>query len=567
MMDTARWEKLEKRLRLLPGVMAWALFLSLVGFSYLVPQWMAYFLLMYALYWVLRTGIYLSALLRCFFYVLRDAEVNWWARCLRLAQNPTQSLQTLEGHQQRWWEKRGIPSSQGDVLSRSRRTLAWLKLFATDREEFRKKRAEREEYLSLKRYLAMGAERPQLEKIQHLVIIPTYKEGMPTLVPTFEHLVQSNFPLERLHILVAGEAADPDFVLRQKDIKARFGQVLPHLYFTTHTLKAGEVVGKSSNQASAIRWFSDQILAKLAIAPTDLLVTSLDADYRVHPEYFANLTYRFVVDPDRDYHLYQPIPMFFNNIWKVNMFSRINATMGTQIQMARQMDHRENRNFSSYAICYQTIRESGYWDVDVIQEDSRLFWKVFFRYGEKVRVEPLFLPVFGDAVHSASYRKAIASLYDQMRRWAWGASDVPYVIARCLRHREIPLLARVRAMVDVITNYFNWATMPIILALGAFFPFYLNPAFAETVIGYNLPLFTSRLLTLTSLAAIVFLTIDSMMAPVKPAKWQGWRRAMVYLQWLSMPLMGILFAALPAIDAQTRLMMNRSLEYKVTEKE
>jgi len=567
MSDTVRWAKLEKRLRLLPGMMAWALFLSLVGFSYLVPQLMAYFLLMYALYWVTRTGIYLTALLRCFFYVLRDTEVNWWARCLRLANNPIESLQTLEARQRRWWEQRGIPSDAVGWVARTRRGLAWVKLFATRREEFRQKRAEREECLSLKRYLEMENSAPRLQNIQHLVIIPTYKEGMTTLVPTFEHLVQSNFPLERLHILVAGEAADQDFQVRQKEIQSHFGKLLPNLHFTVHTLQSGEVVGKSSNQVSAIRWFSEVVLGKLQIAHRDLLVTSLDADYRVHPEYFANLSYRYVVDPERNYHLYQPIPMFFNNIWKVNMFSRINATMGTQIQMARQMDHRENRNFSSYAISYQTIRGAGYWDVDVIQEDSRLFWKVFFRYGEKVRVEPLFLPVFGDAVHSASYRKALASLYDQMRRWAWGASDVPYVIARCLRHREIPLWVRMRATVDVITNYFNWATMPIILALGAFFPFYLNPAFAETVIGYNLPLFTSRLLTLTSLAAIVFLTIDSMMAPVKPAKWKGWRRAMVYLQWLSMPLMGILFAALPAIDAQTRLMMNRSLEYKVTEKE
>ena len=39
-----------------------------------------------------------------------------------------------------------------------------------------------------------------------------------------------------------------------------------------------------------------------------------------------------------------------------------------------------------------------------------------------------------------------------------------------------------------------------------------------------------------------------------------------YAQWIGLPFVGILFSTLPALDAQTRLLTGRYLEYRVTEK-
>ena len=41
---------------------------------------------------------------------------------------------------------------------------------------------------------------------------------------------------------------------------------------------------------------------------------------------------------------------------------------------------------------------------------------------------------------------------------------------------------------------------------------------------------------------------------------------MSYAQWIGLPIIGILFSNLPALDAQTRLLTGRYLEYRVTEK-
>ncbi len=536
-------------------------------FSYLAVTWVAYFLLVYALYWVFRTFKQMFNLLLCFFHVLKDTEINWWARCLRLERGAGKYLETLLQEQRAWYQTRHSNYDSRLIWSRLQRRAIRLWEFFAHPDTFRILAAREDEIVRLRRYAEMpAAVRIKPMQIHHLVIVPTYKEGMNVLIPTLEHLMDVNYDLERVHILIAGEGADKTFAEVRKAILKLVGTKLPNLYFNVHQLTVGEIAGKSSNQTSALKWFETHVFASLGITKEQLVVTSLDADYRVYPEYFADLTFNYVTDPDRKFHIYQTIPMFFNNIWKVNLFSRINSTLGTQIQMARQLDYRQNRNFSSYAAAYATIKQAGYWYVDVIQEDSRLFWKIYFAFGHRVRVEPLFLPVFGDAVFDRSYAKSLQSLYDQMRRWAWGASDVPFVMVQAWDHPEIPLWSRVRSVWDVISNYFNWTTMPVILAIGTLLPFYLNHAFAKTVMGYNLPVFTSRLLTLTSVIVVVFLLVDARLAPRKPKEWQPWRRMLTYLQWMLMPIMGILFSALPAIDAQTKLLRGKKLQYIVTKK-
>ena len=44
------------------------------------------------------------------------------------------------------------------------------------------------------------------------------------------------------------------------------------------------------------------------------------------------------------------------------------------------------------------------------------------------------------------------------------------------------------------------------------------------------------------------------------------RRVSSYGQWFLMPVMGFVFAALPALDAQTRMMIKKPIDYKVVEK-
>ena len=56
------------------------------------------------------------------------------------------------------------------------------------------------------------------------------------------------------------------------------------------------------------------------------------------------------------------------------------------------------------------------------------------------------------------------------------------------------------------------------------------------------------------------------MLPPKPADWPWWRRVAAHLQYFAYPVVGLVLSVLPALEAHTRLMLGRYLEYRVTEK-
>ena len=139
---------------------------------------------------------------------------------------------------------------------------------------------------------------------------------------------------------------------------------------------------------------------------------------------------------------------------------------------------------------------------DAIPEDSRFYWKSYFRYGDRFRAVPLFIPIYGDAVRAKTYWRSMASQYLQARRWAWGVTDIPYVIQNAIRHTEIPFWSRVWRIVNLFGEHINWAIAPFVIMFGATMPLLLNPAFAETTLGQNLPLYATTMLSIGRAGAV-----------------------------------------------------------------
>jgi hypothetical protein len=65
---------------------------------------------------------------------------------------------------------------------------------------------------------------------------------------------------------------------------------------------------------------------------------------------------------------------------------------------------------------------------------------------------------------------------------------------------------------------------------------------------------------------VFFLYFEILLLPPKPANWPLWKRAGVYVQYFAYPIVGLVLSVLPALEAHTRLLFGRYLEYRVTEK-
>jgi len=108
----------------------------------------------------------------------------------------------------------------------------------------------------------------------------------------------------------------------------------------------------------------------------------------------------------------------------------------------------------------------------------------------------------------------------------------------------------------------NW----FIITFGATLPAIINPQFKYTVLGRNLPIVASQVLTISAVFLIIVLIIDAKAKPKRPVTFSKKKIPILILQWITMPAVTFFYNALPGLDAHTRLMLGKYLEYRVTEK-
>jgi hypothetical protein len=94
--------------------------------------------------------------------------------------------------------------------------------------------------------------------------------------------------------------------------------------------------------------------------------------------------------------------------------------------------------------------------------------------------------------------------------------------------------------------------------------------FNFTVLSFNLPILTSRIMTVSMIGMFVSAILSTMLLPPIPQEMKWYKRwakkSSVFLQWVFLPITLILFGSFPALDAQIRLMAGRYMGFWVTEK-
>ncbi|HVB78282.1 MAG TPA: glycosyltransferase family 2 protein [Candidatus Nitrosotalea sp.] len=399
----------------------------------------------------------------------------------------------------------------------------------------------------------------------HLSVIPTYTEPYHVLEKTIQAIVDSNYPDHLKLIGVITRVTDKPGWKNVARLKAKFGPRLGGFYHIKDPMEPPLVPGKSA----AMNWGGRDMVRRLSAEGRDLsriLITDLDSDYQVHPQYFAWISWNHARLELRDFAIWQPVPLFHNNIWEVPTAVRVMSASTSQWQMFLHSRPHRLVAFSSYTCSLRFVRDVGYWDKDVIPEDSRFYWKAFFTFGQRFSVRSVWLPLYGDSPQSHDYAATHLSQYNQIKRWAWGITDVPYVLKRLFEHPEIPLGLRLRRFSNLFLNHLNWIFLPVLLMFGASIPVWVSVDFSITDLGQNLWIYSSTLLTATLSTVVVLILLEHLMLPPKPASWGRIRRSAVYLQYFSYPIVGLMLSVLPALEAHTRLLLGKYLEYRVTEK-
>lgn len=398
------------------------------------------------------------------------------------------------------------------------------------------------------------------ERVHHLIIIPTYKEDDAILAETLDHVARQDFPGERVSVVLAFEARDRQAAGRAGRLLRRYQHRFANMWTFFHVLKEGETAGKSSNLA----WAAPRACAMLerrGLDPADVLVTICDADSRLDAKYLSALAYEHLADPGRADRLYQPALLFHANLDRLSPPLRATNSAYSVWSLARLGFGSRLVLQSTYSLPLELCRRVGYWDVDVICEDSRICFKVLQHVGASARVKPIYLPVLCDAAEGATPWETVTAHYQQIRRWAWGASDVPYVLQGLTRPGKAR--APLAPVLGFIEDHLTWPTHWFLITLGTKALPFLAPAIVASPEGAWLIAAGGTLLSLCLPFIVIGATVDLLLrgGPRDVGEWAG-----ELVGWALMPVITLALTTLPALDAHTRLLLGRGIGYTPTPK-
>jgi cellulose synthase/poly-beta-1,6-N-acetylglucosamine synthase-like glycosyltransferase len=407
---------------------------------------------------------------------------------------------------------------------------------------------------------------PDWTKVQHIIIIPTVQEPVHLIERALKSLLDQKFPKKQLSVVVAFEERGTGWEERAAEILRKFRGKFGDLLITKHKLAKGEAIGKHSNCRKAILEAKKILIDPGKFNPDYVTVTSSDVDHVFHPNHFAYLTFKFLDSPHRYERFWQAAIVFYNNFWRLPALTRVSNTFGSIWNIAILARTDRIINQQNYSLSYGLLKRVGFWDPKVIPEDYHLFFKAFFLTKGRVEVEPIYLPLSVDAAESTSFLKTLKNQYEQFKRWAWGVSDDPYVIKNYFLSTRVSFWAKTLRTIRIIEDHFLWPVNWFIVTLGINILSVINPRFSRTAIGFNLPRLSSTILSICLVSLAIILYIDSKQRPPRPREVPRWKAMLIPFEFILMPISGFIFTALPGLDAHTRLMLGKYLEYRVTEK-
>lgn len=515
---TGRDYKIYRLLEMFPGLFSVGTLVILSVLSYFRPVWVAYFLIAFDVYWLLLV-IYMAVfLISSYRQLRRGLRTNWRAKCEELP-----ALAKTAG-----------ASLPADCLIKN--GLTW-------------------------------------QEVDHLIVLPAYKESVEVISDCLNGLLADGFPSAKMIVALTLEerGGKEEAEERAAIIRASFGDKFGRFLVTIHPDNLpGELRVKGANQAWAARIAKRDIIDKEGMDYNRLVVSVFDIDTVVKPGYFFALTYKFLTVSDPYHTSYQPVPVYHNNIWNAPFFSRIVASSNTFWQMIMQIRRESLVTYSSHSMTFRALVEIDFWSPKNVSEDSRIFWHCLMYYNGHYKVEPVHFEVSMDVTTDQNLWRTARNLYKQQRRWAWGGENIPYLIfnsAKRWRNPGIDKKGILNHIMIQIYGFHAWATSALIIAVIGWLPMLIGgDRFNSTVLSGNLPFITQNLMNVAMVGMILSAVISALLLPPRPKNYGLGKNIVMVLEWVAVPVIIVIFGAVPCLEAQIRLLLGKYMGFWVTPK-
>ncbi len=520
----------------LPGATSWFILALPFVFSFIWPAGVACFIIIFDVHFLIKAFVMGGHLIAGHSHLKRGMRIKWLDRCRQTENLPAWSIELLNKfHLAKGFEHHKL----------------------------------KEEWEQIEQIKNLPAKQKNWRDIYHVFLYPVYKESYEIISNSIKACLASNYSKDKIIILLTIEERGGEQVLKDAlRVSNEYRDKFFNFIVTVHPDGiVGEMKGCGANGHWGGRVLKDYIDNK-GIDYDNVIVHYFDIDTVPHREYLACVTYNYVINPQRTFRSYQPIPLFNNNIWDVPAINRLVALGSSYWQMIESTRPYRLINFSSQAMSLKTLVDVDFYDRFIVSDDSRQFYRAYFHYNGNHKVVPIFLPVSMDAVLGKTAWDTIKAQYIQKRRWAWGIEHFPYLMEKFFSTRkQLSFKERIIHPFRVFEGHVTWATASLLIVLGGWMPLLLNPDFRMTVLAFNLPVLARDLLSITWIGVIISAAIAYSLLPPRPKRYNKFKNIEMLAQWILVPISGIFFGSIPALDAETRLMLGKYLGFTVTHKE
>ncbi|MFA6466489.1 MAG: glycosyltransferase family 2 protein [Patescibacteria group bacterium] len=489
-------------LEIIPGLFVWLTFIATIVLSFISPLYGIYFIIIFDVYFVLRITYMLIYLLISWFKYRQANKVDWWKFL-------------TDTHSKNWAE------------------------------------------------------------YYHIIFLPTAGEPLEVVASTFDNLAyKTKYDQKKFIIVLAGEERYMEqFLEISSQISKKYNNNFYNIIVTIHPDNLeGDLKGKGSN----LYYTGYEVKKYIDAQKLDykkLIVSTFDIDTISHPDYFAYLTHKFISHKNPYQASFQPMAFYHNNVWESDIITRVVAN-GTTFWLLTDLARPDRLfTFSSHSMSWQALVDIGFWQNNIVTEDSRIFLQCLIHYNGDYEVVPMHIPVSMNTVHVGSLYRSLVNQYKQMRRWAYGVEHFPYMIWQFSKNQKIPKSKKWIYTWNQTEGVYTWATAPVLIFIMGYLPLYLAEKQNLTnVLTQNAPLMLENIMRSGMIGMLIIALMSVIILPPIPPKHRGsryniaFKYLLMFLQWIIFPVTMILFGSLPAIDAQTRLMLGKYLGFWVTEK-
>ncbi|MFH1837834.1 MAG: glycosyltransferase family 2 protein [Candidatus Omnitrophota bacterium] len=528
-------KKVQRFFEILPGFTSWSIIIGMVFLSFYKPIFSAIVIIAFDLYWLMRLLYMTLFLVLSYTRLSMEKETDWSER--------VKELDNIK-------EYRGTLKDKGLRLGLKEKIA-----LALHKKETEKLKNTYQKTISS-------------EDIYQLVIIPVVKETREIIEPGIKSIAESSFPPERILVVIAMEERASEEVKAEtraiiEDHKNKFFDLLEVVH-PDGIIGEAKVKGANTSYAAAR---AAEYLKEKNIPFENVIASCFDADTVVEKEYFAGLTYYYLTFPERERASFQPVPVYNNNIWEAPGITRVLETGSSFFQLIESTSPEKLVTFSSHSMSFKALVDIGYWPVDMISDDSAIFWKAFVHYDGDYHVVPMYLTLSMDAVVADSWWQTVVNVYKQRRRWAWGVENFPILMRAFLKSKKIPFFKKAKHAFKLFEGHIAWTTWAFLLSIIGWLPaIFATREFSHSVLYYSAPRIAGTIFRLASLSMIVSIILSLFLLPKRKEKNPILKRIGYAFQWLLIPFTIIFLSAIPALDAQTRMMLGKYMTFWVTDK-